>query len=267
MTPGKRTRTGVLHLRFERQGGRTVLTCDLQKAPLMIVRPFALPCGTLAAYMINPTGGLLGGDHAEVRVHVAQGARVALFTQAAARLQPAPNGTPITQDMIFELEDGARLDYHPQRTIPFADSHFVQRIEVRLTPDAQLALTETWAAGRVAMGEAFAFARYASRVEVRVAGVLTYLDAFDLRPGQHGLSAPGVLGASLYCASGIFFGGARPDTLPSEPGILACGLTATSAVWLRAASASGPDLDAHLLRARESLRMQMFESVPLRERR
>jgi len=65
---GRSTREGVLHLQFGVRGGRTVLTRDVQKAPLMVVRPFELPCGTLMAFVVNPTGGVLGGDRADIRV-------------------------------------------------------------------------------------------------------------------------------------------------------------------------------------------------------
>ena len=123
-TPGQQTRTGILHLRFEEKRGKTVLARDQQKAPLMIIRPFELPCGTLMVFVVNPTGGVLGGDHSEIVAEVGAGARALILTQSATRLQPSPSGARATQDIRFRVASGGRLEYYPERTLPFAGSAF-----------------------------------------------------------------------------------------------------------------------------------------------
>ena len=265
-TPGQRTRTGILHLRFEEKRGKTVLARDQQKAPLMIIRPFELPCGTLMVFVVNPTGGVLGGDHSEIVAEVGAGARVLILTQSATRLQPSPSGARATQDIRFRVASGGRLEYYPERTLPFAGSAFSQTVRADLEDGAELGLSETLASGRVHMGERLAFADYRSRVEVWNATTRLYLDRLKLEPGQH-TRAPGIWGDLDYAASGVWVGSGSVQHWPALPGQLACGHTAGGAVWLRSASRRGPELDRALNAARESLRAQVFGAQPLQVRR
>ena len=265
--PFQTTRNGVLHLDFEYRNGQTVLTRDLQKAPLMVVRPFALPCGTLMAFIVNPTGGVLGGDHAEIRVSVRPGARVLLLTQSATRIQPSSTGLDAMQDIQFTVAAGGRLEYYPERTIPFAGSRFVQTVRAELEDGAEFGMTETLAAGRVAMGERLRFERYQSWIEVLQAGRRVYLDRVDLQPAAQQLDVPGLLGTQAYSASGVWVGNTPVSDFPAVPGVLASGLNAAGAVWTRATAQSGPDLDAALGQARETLRAELFGAAPLQIRR
>lgn len=256
----------MLHLHFGMRGGRTALLRDTQKAPLMVIRPFELPCGTLMVFVVNPTGGVLGGDHAEIRVTVGAGARVLILTQSATRVQPSADGRPATQDIRFQVEAGARLEFHPERTIPFAGSAFRQTLTADLESGAQFGLTETLAAGRVQTGERLAFASYESRVQVSVAGRRVYLDRQRLVPGAD-TRAPGVWGGRDYHAAGVFVGGEAPAELPAVPGVLASGRSAGGATWVRGVTARGPQLDAALASAREALRAGLWGAAPLRVRR
>lgn len=262
----RHTRTGVLHLHFGTRDGRTVLLRDLQKAPLMIVRPFELPCGTLMVFVVNPTGGVLGGDHSEVRVTVDGGARALILTQSATRVQPSAEGEAATQDIHLTVATGGRLEFYPERTLPFAGSVFRQHLRAELEEGAELGLTETLASGRVGMGERLRFAEYTSRVEVWRGGRRVYLDALRLRPGEH-TRAPGVWGAHDYAATGVWVSEGKMQDWPAVPGLLATGRSAGGAVWLRASARQGPELDAALNAARESLRRQLFGAAPLRVRR
>ena len=257
---------GLLHLTFESRNGQTVLMRDTQKAPLMIVRPFALPCGTLMVFIVNPTGGVLGGDHSEIRVSVGPGARALLLTQSATRVQPSPAGAAATQDIHFSVAAGGRLEYYPERTLPFAGSRFVQTLQAELDEGAELGITETLASGRVLKGERLAFAEYRSRVEIMQGGRRLYLDNLKLTPGEY-TRAPGLWGELDYAASGVWMGSGEVTDWPSVPGKLASGVSRGGAVWLRGAAARGPELDAELNAARESLRKQLFGAVPLKVRR
>lgn len=265
-SPGQQTRTGALHLTFERRAGQTVLVREFQKAPLMIVRPFALPCATLSVFVVNPTGGLLGGDHNDIQISVGPGARVLVLTQSATRVQPSASGAAATQTVQLAVAAGGRLEYYPERVLPFAASRLIQTLRVSLEPGAELGLTETLASGRVLSGEQLKFAEYRSRTEVWCGPQRLYLDQWRLSPGPQ-TRAPGVWQALDYAASGVFVGPGTLQDWPAEPGRLASGLTASGAVWLRAASARGPQLDADLGAARQSFRQQLFGAPPLQIRR
>ncbi|WP_243398498.1 urease accessory protein UreD [Deinococcus koreensis] len=246
--------------------GQTALLTELQKAPLMIVRPFTLPCGTLMVFIVNPTGGVLGGDHSEIRVRVDSGARALLLTQSATRVQPSPDGRASTQDIHFAVAQGGRLEFYPERTLPFAGSAFRQTLRAELEAGAELGVTETLASGRVRSGERLAFASFESRTQVEVAGRRVFLDRQTLRPAEH-TRAPGIWGEQDYAASGVFVGGGEVGSFPAVLGRLATGRTAGGAVWLRGAAPRGPELDAALHAAREALRSALFGAPPLQVRR
>lgn len=262
----RQTRIGLLELHFGVRGVKTLLLRDLQKAPLMIVRPFELPCGTLMAFIVNPTGGVMGGDHSEIRVQVDSGARVLILTQSATRVQPSPTGEAATQDISFTVQAGARLEYYPERTIPFAGSCFRQRIRVILEDGAEFGATETLAAGRVQSGERLAFGEYQSRTEIFQAGNRVFLDKQKLKPSGY-TRAPGVWGQADYGASGVWVGAREMKEWPKRTGRLTTGHSAGGAVWLRAVAERGPELDADLLWASTAIRQQLFGATPLQVRR
>lgn len=232
----------------------------------MIVRPFELPCGTLMVFVVNPTGGVLGGDHSELRVTVDGGARALVLTQSATRVQPSPDGEAATQVLHLTVAAGGRLEVYPERTLPFAGSVFRQHLRAELEEGAELGVTETLASGRVGMGERLRFGEYASRVEVWRGGRRVYLDALRLRPGDH-TRAPGVWGGHDYAASGVWVGSGDVRDWPAVPGLLATGRSAGGAVWLRASAERGPELDSALHTARERVREQLFGAAALQIRR
>ncbi|MHA0036326.1 urease accessory protein UreD [Deinococcus sp. PESE-13] len=268
---GRRTRTGRLELEFGVRHGQTALLRDLQKAPLMVVRPFRLPCGTLMVFIVNPTGGVLGGDHSEIHVEAGAGTRVLILTQSATRVQPSPGGEWATQELHFHVGAGARLEYYPERTLPFAGSRFRQHLRADLDTGAEFGLLETLASGRVQMGERLAWADYRSEVSVYAAQERVYLDRQHFRPGPHS-RAPGVLGGNDYFASGVWVAGdsaaGRPaaESPATAPG-WASGLSAGGAVWARGVAATGPALDRAARQLREQVRHDLFGAAPLVLRR
>jgi urease accessory protein len=265
-TLGQQTRTGALHLTFEQRRGRTVLIREFQKAPLMIVRPFTLPCDTLSVFVVNPTGGLLGGDHNDIRISVGPGARALVLTQSATRVHPSVTGAAATQTVQLSVSSGGRLEYYPERVLPFARSRLRQTLKASLEPGAELGLTETLASGRVHAGERLAFAEYCSRTEIWCGQQRLHLDQSRLVPSPQ-IRTPGVWHDLNYAASGVFVGPGTVQEWPAEPGRLASGLTAGGTIWLRAVASSGPLLDADLNAARQSVRQQLFGAPPLQIRR
>src|SRR5262249_18750749 len=87
--PGPRRvgRDGMLRLAFERRGSSTVLTEHCFPLPLQALGAMDLDGDGVATVMLlNPTGGLVGGDLVETRVTLAAGSRACLTTPAASRV-------------------------------------------------------------------------------------------------------------------------------------------------------------------------------------
>src|SRR6266571_9532388 len=61
--PERAGRDGYLRLQFERRGQSTILSQSRFTLPLQALTPIALEDGTAYLMLLNPTGGVLGGDH------------------------------------------------------------------------------------------------------------------------------------------------------------------------------------------------------------
>jgi urease accessory protein len=151
-------RDGVLILGFDRAGPRTVLTERRFRLPLQALEPIDLDgSGGLTAMMLNPTGGVLGGDRLETTVRLGAGTRVCLTTPAATRVYRSA-GPPSTVIFTARVGEGAVLEYVPDHLIPSPGARLRQHTEIMLGPGAIAIVFDAWAVGRAARGEAWRFA-------------------------------------------------------------------------------------------------------------
>jgi urease accessory protein len=175
-------RDGALRLELERRGARTVLAGCCWTLPLQILAPVAVDDAALVVSILNPTGGLVGGDRLDVEVSLGPGAHACLTTPSATKVYRTAGGAA-QQDARLRVGPGATLEWVPDHTIPFAGSAFRQRIEAELAPGARLILVDAFAAGRVARGEAWRFDRLESALVVRDAAGWVLWDRLVLRGG------------------------------------------------------------------------------------
>jgi urease accessory protein len=156
-SPGRTGRDGFLGLGFERRGARTVLTERRFTLPLQALEPVDLDgTGAATLFLLNPTGGVLGGDRLETRVELGAGSRVCLSTPSATRVYRSA-GLPAVQRVTFHVAEGAALEYLPDHVIPSPGARFIQSVDLCLAPGAAAILCDAWAAGRAARGEAWRF--------------------------------------------------------------------------------------------------------------
>src|SRR2546428_11794741 len=159
-------RDGALSLRFERRGARTVVAGCRWTLPLQVLAPLALDDRAAVVSVLNPTGGLVGGDRLAIDVVVGPAAHACLTTPSPTKVYRTA-GAPAEQHVRLRLGVGAILEWVPDHTIPFPGSAFRQAIDCELDDDATLILTDAFAAGRIARGEAWQFALLESAVTVR----------------------------------------------------------------------------------------------------
>ncbi len=126
------------------------------RLPLQALEPIDLS-GTLTLILLNPTGGLCGGDTLDTRVELGPGSRVCLTTPAASRVYRT-TGAATTQRFTASIGAGAVLEYVPDHLIPSPGARLIQRTEVSLAAGAVAILVDGWAAGRIARGEQWQFA-------------------------------------------------------------------------------------------------------------
>jgi urease accessory protein len=153
-------------LGFERRGRRTVLTERRFALPLQALEAMDLETDGAALMLLNPTGGVLGGDRLETRVRLGAGSRVCLTTPSATRVYRSP-GEPAVQRFSAILGEGARLEYMPDHVIPSPGARLRQSTEIALAAGASALIWDAWSVGRPARDETWAFAELDVQLGVR----------------------------------------------------------------------------------------------------
>ena len=176
-------RDGGLSVRFERRAGRTVLSRCRYTLPLQVMAPMALDDPAAIVSVLNPTGGLVGGDRLAIEIDVAAGAHACLTTPSATKVYRAA-AEPALQTVRITAAKGATVEWMPDHTIPFPGAALRQAIDVDLADGARLVLVDAFAAGRVARGEAWRFSAVDSALSIADVRGRLFADRWVLRGGE-----------------------------------------------------------------------------------
>jgi urease accessory protein len=131
--------------------------------------------------LLNPTGGILGGDVLTTRVELAAGAHACLTTPSATRVYRTSRHSAL-QETRINLAKGAALESLPDHVIPSAGASFRQHLCVNFAPGARAILFDSFAAGRIAHGERWKFRDFDSRTEIFLEGKPVYLNRTLVEP-------------------------------------------------------------------------------------
>ncbi len=184
-------RDGFLRLAFERRGRDTILTRRAFTTPLQFLEPIVLSDdGSVTVVLLNPTGGVLGGDRLDTLIDLGPRTHVCVTTPSATRVYGAVGPAAVQQTRI-RVGDGATLEYFPDHLIPHAGARLEQTLNVDLHPAGRAILWDGFALGRVARGERWAFDRLISRIEVASEGRPIFLDRLVLEGGPRRLDGLG----------------------------------------------------------------------------
>jgi len=195
-------RAGRLRLRYATRDGRTIIAQSHCTSPWHLLPTIYLD-DTGAAYtlLVNPSGGLVGGDHLSVGMKVDEGAHVLISAPSANRVYRS-EGEVSVQDIELTVGPGAIVEWLPEQTIPFAGSRFRQTLHATLAPGATILLWDAIASGRIARGERWAFATLDNEIRITTASGPSLLERYALNPatnlGAVGLAADWDYVASLY---------------------------------------------------------------------
>ncbi len=223
-------RDGLVQLRFARRDERTVLVSRRFRAPLQVLEPWdAAGDGSALAVLLNPGGGVLGGDHLRTKIELGPGAHVTVATPSATKVYRCPD-RPAVLETTIALGEGAAFEYVPHHLIPHAGAALDQKLHIDLGQESRLILYDALSLGRVARGERWAFRSLANEVRVTSDGRPLYWDRLRLTSA----SAPGLadlggadgcayLGTVLLCSpGGVHWGGvvdAFVDCLANQAGV------------------------------------------------
>ena len=252
-------RRGMLSYEFERDGPRTILTRSSCTSPWHHFPPSYLDdSGCAYTWLVNPSGGLVGGDHVSVEARLHAGTHVLMTSPSANRVYRSLS-EPVLQEIRLSVGPDARLEWVPEVTIPFAGSRFRQSIHVDLAPGATVVLWDALASGRVAMQERWAFASVENEICIRTSLDGSVVERYCVVPGRLPESA-GLVGSWNYVASLFVLGDAGDAEiwkslevaiaaiLDKRPGLVLGGVSIPPAPGLvvKLVARSAPDLTVAL---------------------
>lgn len=198
-------RVGELRLRYAKLDGRTVIAHSYFTTPWKLLPPIYLD-DTGAAYtlLINPSGGLVGGDGLSIDMTLDRDAHVLVSAPSANRVYRSEE--KLSEQLItVAVGPHAILEWLPEHTIPFAGSRFRQVIHARLAPGAAIILWDALASGRMARGERWAFTHLENEIHITTATGASLVERYILDPatdlGRVGLAEEWDYVASLYVVS------------------------------------------------------------------
>jgi urease accessory protein len=205
--PERVGRDGFLRLRFARSGASTILAQSRFSLPLQALTPLTLPDGASYLMLLNPTGGVLGGDHLVTDITQEAETHICLTTPSATRVYRTAE-KPATVETVIRLDQGATLEYFPDHVIPHAGSALRQSLRIEMARGSRAIILDSIASGRVAHGERWNFTEMDSRTEVYACGRPAYINRTRIVPASKRPDQLGIMENFDYLSSvGLFADG------------------------------------------------------------
>lgn len=154
--------------------------------------------------MLNPTGGVLGGDHLVTEIVQEAATHVCLTTPSATRIYRTSE-KPAILETVIRVGEGATLEYFPDHVIPHEGSALRQSLRVEMETGSNAIVFDSMASGRVAHGERWKFLEMDSRMEVFSSGRPTYINRAKLFPALQRPNRAGWMEEYDYMGSVGFF--------------------------------------------------------------
>ncbi|WP_343673788.1 urease accessory protein UreD [Chitinophaga sp.] len=200
--------------------------------------------------LMSASPGILDGDEYDMKVNVAPGTSLHLYTQSYQRIFQMKLGAK--QVFSVHLGAGSSLIYLPHPSVPHENAVFSAVNKIQLEKDSRLLWGEIITCGRKLSGEIFRCRHFQSTTEVRSEGKLVFKDVTLLEPalvpaGEMGQWEGYTHQASLYWQDGAVdmeeMAGEVHDLLSAEAGIRGgVSRTAAGALLVRVLGQGGEQL-------------------------
>lgn len=181
-----------LRLRFAAGGERTHLVERSHLGPLLVQRPFYPEGEVCHVYVVHPPGGVVGGDHLNLRVRAERGSHVLLTTPAAAKFYRSDRAVAHQLQQI-DVEE-ACLEWLPQESIFFSAAHVRSTTRVSLRGDSRFIGWEIACLGLPARAETFDGGGLRLGLELEVDGVSRVVDRLRIDGGSRACTSMWGLG-------------------------------------------------------------------------
>jgi urease accessory protein len=195
-----------LRLEYERRDGQSLLTARRHEGPLRVQKPlYPEGDGTCHTIVVHPPGGIADGDRLELDLSLREGARALLTTPGATKWYRA-TVAGARQELRFDIEPGAMLEWLPQESIVFDGARAEMTTRVRLHGDALYLGWEILCLGRQAAGERFSRGRVRLKTEIWREGLRLWNEFALLHGDDPQLESPVGCAGHPVCATMLLAG-------------------------------------------------------------
>jgi urease accessory protein len=174
---------GQAKLEVEMVAHQSAVTSAAASSPMKLLTPVSRG-KSVWAYTSSFGGGLVAGDQTQLEVKISGGARCFFGTQSSTKVYRNPAALPCDHSTRAEVKDNSLLVFAPEPVQAFAESHYSQRQEFHLSPNAGLVLLDWFSAGRTARGERWAFKHLASRNDIFIDDERALVDSILLSSNE-----------------------------------------------------------------------------------
>ena len=195
---GKSGKVGILDLELQKNNaGKTVVTKQFFQIPLQIQRALypeiSLP-EMAYLYVISPSGGILQGDRYRTDILLKNKAIAHITTQGATRVF-SMNSNSASQIVNITVDENCYLEYIPDQIIPYKNSRYYQKVNLKVHDNSTLIYSEILTPGRVAMGESFEYDICYLRTHCKNQDKkIRFLENIKIEPKKQRLNEFGILG-------------------------------------------------------------------------
>lgn len=142
--------------------------------------------------MLNPSGGMVGGDLLRTDIEFGRDTSAVLLSASAAKVYRTM-GPAAVQQTTIRLDPGATVEYLPDHLIPHPGAICHQSLRVEMAPGSRAIIYDAVAAGRVGRGERWQFQELRSETVVTRDSRPLYINRSRivparLKPAQLGLA-------------------------------------------------------------------------------
>ena len=191
-----------LELAFEYRAARTVLVRNQHKGPLQVQKAL-YPEGTDVCHVavLHPPGGIAAGDSLCTRVALAGRSRALLTTPGATKWYRS-DGPSARQQMRFDLDGDAVLEWLPRENILFDGSRIALSLDVVLSAQSKYFGWEILSFGRRAAKESWQRGILQMRTSIRRADRVLWSEMANVDAGGGFMQSP--VGLSAFTVYGTF---------------------------------------------------------------
>ncbi len=255
-----RTQNWSAYLDLELTAGevKTNLIPKQRYGPLSVQRPFYPEQGYCHVYLLHPPGGVVGGDHLDLKINAQADAHALFTTPGATKFYLSAGETALVKQRV-NLQQGSSLEFLPQENIYFPGAQVYTHTQLDVVAGSVAMLWEKHCLGRPANEETFSHGKVISELSVQREGKLLFnekqrMDEVEInRPS--GLRGNPVCGTFLIYAESLT-ASLIDDLRELQPEQGVCGMTRTydELLVVRYMGASTSDLNSYFVQLWEKIR-------------